>query len=126
MKVDRQLLEVVESMGRTWGWQWRKHFGPDVSVSIPSLLGRMRKEGFAALSGEKREQAYPEVFMGDALVFGCALKQVDECDREMAWLHYAVPLPAKVKAADLNIALRTYWQRRNRMRTSLVRAMDLR
>jgi hypothetical protein len=111
------MMEVVEAKGRTWGWQWRRNFGEYASTSIPSWLGKLQQ----TRSGD----GVVEVFLGDGLEFATALKQVSDKHRQFALIHYCIPVPAKVKAHELNIHLRTYWQRRNAMRKKLALVLNL-
>lgn len=122
--VDRQLLQVVEAMGRTWGWQWRRNFGEPEPVAIGGLNGKIQDYGTGALSGPLK-QNYPDVFIGDGLLFNCVLKRIPEKHRTMAWIHYAVPAPAKVKAPIIGIHEQTYWQRRNAMRRAIAKLIDI-
>lgn len=110
--IDRQALEIVEIKGRSWGWQWRRNFGDKFKVSLTSMQTAIE-------SDHSGSQHFPEVFCGDGLEFACALKHIPEKHREFAKIHYIIPQPAKVKAAELGIHINTYFQRRNAMRRVL-------
>lgn len=124
MNFDRQRMEIVEAKGRVWGWQWRKNFGDKVSVPVASILGKIQDEAFGAGEGSISRN-YAEVFLGDALEFATALKHLPEDKRQFAYVHYCIPQPAKVKAHELGIHQRTYWQRRNAMRMLLAHVMNV-
>ncbi len=122
---DRQRRVVIESKGRTWGWQWRRNFGSRVVVPIASLLGRIQEEGPGAGLGTEYERTYKEVFLGDGLEFAVALKHVHERHQSFAMIHYVIPEPAKTKAAELGIHEQTYWQRRRAMCDAIAGVMDV-
>ncbi len=111
---DQQEMSYVEAAGRTWGWQWRRNFGSEVSVSIAS--GSDFK-GQAAR--DHRERNYPEVFMGDGLVFACALKHLPEDCQIMARVHYIITAPAKTKWPELGIQQAEYWRRVRKMKNAI-------
>lgn len=117
---DRQRRKVVDSYGRIWGWQWREHFGDLAKFPLSSFAGKLMAEGEGALSGAYKPRSYAEVFLGQGLEFAAALKLVRENHREMAWVHYVVDMPWKLKAVEMDIHVNTYNDRRILMQRALL------
>lgn len=121
----RALRKIVDSYGYTWGFQWRRHFGAEATFPLASFAGKVAEQGEGAAWGENKPRNYLEVFMGNALEFATALKYLDEKNREMAWVHYAVDMPKKAKAPMLGIHINTYDQRKKAMQMKLAGLLNL-
>ena len=104
------MIDWIDAMARSWGYQLRKIERED--VSIPSLAGRVMDLGAVGAAIRSPVQVYGESLMGDALEFHCAYQRLDKAqDKEILAIHYVVDKPVKVKHHKLGIKRSTYWQR---------------
>ena len=104
------MIDWIDAMGRTWGYQIRRHISGD--TPIHSLAGRVADLGPVGASIRSPQQIHKEVLLGDALIFHAAFQNLPRTeDREILANHYVIPRPVKAKTHALGIPRSTYWQR---------------
>ena len=97
------MIDWVDSMGASWGWQWRILLGQESHGA--------RSWWATLIEGTTYPEGSGERLTGDALKFHRAFVTLEIRHREILANHYIDPLPVKTKAPTLGIADRTWWQR---------------
>jgi hypothetical protein len=83
----------------------------DYLGALRSTLGNVQRLGDGASSHTAREQHFPEVYEGDALLVNLAVKQMPAQLRPFMDLHYTLGRGATNRADLLGITRSEYWKR---------------
>ena len=80
-------------------------------------LGNVQRHHDGAGSYTTREQHFPELYQGDALLVNLAFKRMPLEMRTYMDLHFTLGRGATVRAELLGLTVRSYWERVGRCRT---------
>lgn len=110
--------DFVRERCRQWGREMRWTFAGKDGWPPRTMLDKMIKEGILGASSSLIAQVWPEFLSEIATETNIAIKRLPEVDREMIFVQFVVADKAKVKAARMQIHIRTYYAR---LDTSLTR-----
>lgn len=112
--MSRRRGDVTDLLCQRWAAERRKVLGLAEPDRAREMVGAPRctlAERAMLTGGGGPRQHFPEVYTGDALIVHRAFKAMPESVGQVFEVHYVSSAPAKVKAHELRMALRAYWER---------------